>query len=182
MTAAVFWLFAVALVAGAWMPLMSALGRGRTRLGLLPALLAWTMAVYLLEGRPDTLAAARTHGTPPALPAAPVLSGEVEISPQAAAALGPASRLYVYARRTDGTPMPVAAYRASPRAGRQAFALDDAMSLLPGLPLSGFDEVLLAAMLSPDGAADPSAGGWEAPPQRVARGTRGVLLVVDRPR
>lgn len=86
------------------------------------------------------------------------ISGTVRISPALANKLDPSTTVFIFARATQGMPMPLAILRVKLRDLPYAYRLDDSSALSPEHKLSQADEVLLLARVSKNGDAKSQAG------------------------
>jgi cytochrome c-type biogenesis protein CcmH len=86
------------------------------------------------------------------------VSGTVSIAPALASKLAPADTVFVFARATQGPPMPVAIVRATAKDLPYTYRLDDSSALMPGNKLSQANEVVIVARISKTGDAKPQAG------------------------
>jgi cytochrome c-type biogenesis protein CcmH len=125
-----------------------------------------------------------TEPTTPAKPAGPSLaiSGKVTIAPSLASKGAATDTLFVFARETNGPPMPVAIVRATKKDLPFNFRLDDSVSMMPSRKLSDVGTVVIVARLSKSGQAMPQSGDLEGVSQPVNPGAEGVAIVIDRER
>jgi cytochrome c-type biogenesis protein CcmH len=125
-----------------------------------------------------------TEPTAPAKPAGPSLaiSGKVTIAPSLASKGAATDTLFVFARETNGPPMPVAIVRATKKDLPFNFRLDDSVSMMPSRKLSDVGTVVIVARLSKSGQAMPQSGDLEGMSQPVNPGAEGVAIVIDRER
>ena len=125
-----------------------------------------------------------TEPTAPAKPAGPSLaiSGKVTIAPSLASKGAATDTLFVFARETNGPPMPVAIVRATKQDLPFNFRLDDSVSMMPSRKLSDVGTVVIVARLSKSGQAMPQSGDLEGMSQPVNPGAEGVAIVIDRER
>jgi hypothetical protein len=129
-------------------------------------------------------------GTGYAEPAAPAksfgqslaISGKVSIAPSLAGKGSATDTLFVFARETNGPPMPVAIMRATKKDLPFTFRLDDSNSMMPSRTLSDVAMVVIVARLSKSGQAMPQSGDLEGMSQPVKPGVDGVTVVIDRER
>ena len=110
------------------------------------------------------------------------ISGKVTMAPSLAGKGSATDTLFVFARETDGPPMPVAIVRASKKDLPFTFRLDDTNSMMPSRKLSDVGTVVIVARLSKSGKAMPESGDLEGMSQPVKPGADGVTVVIDRER
>jgi cytochrome c-type biogenesis protein CcmH len=134
---------------------------------------------------------ARVRGGLPAAPAPPALAvdahagrigGVVTIAPELAAKAAPDDTLFVYARAAQGPPMPLAIQKLKVRDLPAKFALDDSMSMAPGMTISRYPRVVVQARVSKTGDAKPQSGDLEGSVGPVKVGGTDLELVIDRVR
>ncbi len=131
---------------------------------------------------------ARTRGGLAAQPAAPApaagsggrLAGVVTITPELAAKTAPDDTLFVYARATQGPPMPLAIQKLKVRDLPAKFTLDDSMSMAPGMTLSRHPQVVVQARVSKSGEATPKSGDLEGSLGPVKVGGTDLKVVIDK--
>ena len=133
------------------------------------------------------LAAAASAQAEPAASVKPIgqslaISGKVSIAPSLAGKGSATDTLFVFARETNGPPMPVAIMRATKKDLPFTFRLDDSNSMMPSRTLSDVAMVVIVARLSKSGQAMPQSGDLEGMSQPVKPGTDGVTIVIDRER
>lgn len=86
------------------------------------------------------------------------ISGTVRIAPALAGKLDPSATVFIFARATQGPPMPLAIVRTTARDLPYTYRLDDSSALMPDHKLSQASEVVLVARVSKSGDAKPQAG------------------------
>lgn len=107
----------------------------------------------------------------------------VELDEAFAGQVSPDTTLFVYARKPDMQSAPLAVARL--RAGELPvnLRLDDRLAMAPQFRISGADEVVVAARISPSGAARPQPGDYqgilEQPVPVVSGESDPVLLTID---
>ncbi|WP_328185000.1 c-type cytochrome biogenesis protein CcmI [Marinobacter sp. OP 3.4] len=107
----------------------------------------------------------------------------VELDEAFAGEISPDTTLFVYARTPDRQSAPLAVARL--RAGELPLnlRLDDRLAMAPQFRISGADEVVIAARISPSGAAKPQPGDYqgirEEPVPVVSGDSEPVLLTID---
>jgi cytochrome c-type biogenesis protein CcmH len=107
------------------------------------------------------------------------ISGRVSLSDELLAKASPDATVYIFARPTKGSRMPVALLRKQVRDLPINFTLDDSMSMVPNLKLSRESSVVVGARVSKRGDVMPQPGdlqGWSAP---VSVGTHGIKLEIS---
>lgn len=77
------------------------------------------------------------------------------------------STVFVYARATDGPPMPLAVARHTVADLPLTVTLDESMAMLPAMSLENFDSVTIGARISSTGEAIASPGDWFAEKHRI---------------
>ena len=110
------------------------------------------------------------------------ISGTVTMAPSLASKGSATDTLFVFARETNGPPMPVAIVRATKKDLPFAFRLDDSTSMMPSRKLSDVGMVVIVARLSKSGQAIPQSGDLEGMSQPVKPGAGGITVVIDRER
>lgn len=86
------------------------------------------------------------------------VSGTVHIAPALASKIDPSATVFIFARATQGMPMPLAIVRTSAKDIPYTYHLDDSTALMPDHKLSQASEVVLVARISKTGDAKPQAG------------------------
>jgi cytochrome c-type biogenesis protein CcmH len=107
------------------------------------------------------------------------LKGTVSLSAQLKAKAAPEDTVFIFARAAEGPPMPLAVLRKHVRDLPLAFSLDDSMAMAPGMRLSGFPRVIVAARVSKSGEAAPRPGDLQGSSAPVANDAEGVSVVID---
>lgn len=139
-----------------------------------------------------TVGAAPVADPAPAAPGAPPAEGSaaagavalivnVRLDPKLANRLRPGDALFVFARAIDGPPMPLAVTRLHPSRLPVQVTLTDKMAMAPGLELSKYAKVQVAARISKSGGATAEPGDLEAAPVEVATSSRTpIALTIDK--
>ncbi len=135
--------------------------------------LSVAQARVLSAATAGTLAAAASSG--------PRITVHVSLAPALAQKLGNQTTLFVFARKPNGPPMPLAVARLPASDLPATVTLTNAMSMSPQLDLSSAQEVVIGARLSATGQALPQRGDLEgsSKPVRV-EGHPSVDVVIDR--
>ena len=125
------------------------------------------------------LAEARREAGEPVV--GPSLQVEVMLDPALAEAYNPDATLFVYARRVEGPPMPLAIWRGQVGEFPVQVVLDDTRSMMPEMKLSQALEVMVLARISASGQAEQRSGDLigEVGPVGVAPNVA-VQIMIDR--
>jgi cytochrome c-type biogenesis protein CcmH len=107
------------------------------------------------------------------------LKGTVSLSAKLKAKASPEDTVFIFARAAEGPPMPLAVLRKQVRELPVAFSLDDSMAMAPGMKLSSFPRVVVAARVSKSGNAAPQPGDLQGSSAPVANDAEGVRVVID---
>jgi cytochrome c-type biogenesis protein CcmH len=130
-------------------------------------------------------AAAPVRAAGPATPASPdgaAVAGIVSLAPALQANVKPDDTVFVFARPTDGSRMPLAVQRARVADLPLRFRLDDSMAMSPQAKISAAKEVRIEALVSRSGTANASSGDLMGASAPVAPGNLQVALTIDRVR
>lgn len=120
--------------------------------------------------------------SPPVQKTAPSASivGTVRITSALAGKLDPSATLFVFARATQGPPMPLAIVRATVRDLPYHYRLDDSTALMPGHKLSEAREVVLVARISKSSDAKPQAGDLQGTTAAVQPDGRSLDIEINQ--
>lgn len=108
------------------------------------------------------------------------LQGVVNLDPSLKGKVSPGDTVFILARPSDGSKMPLAVVRTTVDKLPYAFKLDDSMAMTPNSKLSGHAKVVVAARISKSGNAAPQKGDIEGTSPPVAPGAAGVQVVISR--
>ena len=108
------------------------------------------------------------------------LQGVVKLDPALKGKVSPGDTVFIFARPTDGSKMPLAVARTTVGKLPYAFTLDDSMAMAPNAKLSGHARVFVAARISKSGNAAPQKGDMEGLSAPVAPGAAGIQVVISR--
>ncbi|OIR04652.1 formate-dependent nitrite reductase complex subunit NrfG [mine drainage metagenome] len=122
---------------------------------LLPEVKASLDEAHALSG--DNVSSSKIEPKP-SVASVPGLSGMVRVAPALSSKLDPAATVFIFARATQGPPMPLAIVRTTVRELPYAYHLDDSSALMPSLKLSQASEVVLVARISKTGDAKAQSG------------------------
>ncbi len=132
----------------------------------------------LLEVYPQAGQPVPQHLQEAAPPPSLALRIRVELDEALRDALPPNPVLFVFARATEGPPMPVAAIRAPVTGFPLELTLDDSHSLTPQRKLSDLPGWIIAARIASEGQARGQQGSLEAPAVHVDREQSGDTIVL----
>jgi cytochrome c-type biogenesis protein CcmH len=156
--------------------IQSSIDEARQLAGLPPAAVASeSPAARPRAAAPDAPAAAPTVAT-----GGKSVSGTVTLASALAAKASPTDAVFVFARPSDGSKMPIAIIRAQVKDLPLKFTLDDARSMSQATKISGFEEVIVAARVSRAGNAMPASGDLEGMSKPVKVGANGLAITIDR--
>lgn len=111
-----------------------------------------------LERRARASAGETGAAAPAAAATPPGIRLRVEVAPELAGQARDSDTLFVFARETDGPPMPISVARLSAGELPAMLTLDDRQAMTPARKLSDFSEVKVVARISRSGVATPSPG------------------------
>jgi len=125
--------------------------------------------IYLAIGRPmamipaaDMPAVVQEATMPVAPEASPAsaanIHGTISLAPALASNIDPATTVFIFARATQGAPMPLAIVRTTVKELPYTYQLDDSTTLMSDLKLSQASEVVVVARISKGGDAKAKAG------------------------
>jgi cytochrome c-type biogenesis protein CcmH len=112
--------------------------------------------------------------------AQPGVRGTVRLSAKLKGQVKPDDTVFIFARAVEGPPMPLAAFKARVADLPLDFNLNDALSVVQGMKVSGHSRVVVAARVSKSGEAKPQAGDLLGQSKPVANDARGVDVVIDQ--
>jgi len=96
---------------------------------------------------------------------------QVSLSPELAGKVDPQDTVFVFAKATQGPPMPLAVSRRRVKDLPLTVTLDDSMAMMPAMRLSKFPEVLVGARVSRSGQPIAQSGDYQSAPVQVAVGS-----------
>jgi len=108
------------------------------------------------------------------------VSGTVSLAASLRGRVSPDDTLFIVARPSDGSRMPLAIVRKQVRDLPYQFTLDDSQAMSPAGKLSGVKSVTVVARISKSGQASPQAGDLEGVTPSVAVGSTGVSVEIAR--
>lgn len=102
---------------------------------------------------------------------------QVALDPAMKARASPDDTVFIYARAAQGPRMPLAMVRKQVRDLPADVVLDDSLAMGPGMNLSRFGEVVVAARVSKSGEASPRSGDLEGHSDVVRVSDAGTVAV-----
>jgi len=107
------------------------------------------------------------------------VAGVVTLAPALKSQLRPDDAVFVFARPTDGSRMPLAVQRARGADLPLTFRLDDTVALNPQAPISAAKEVQVEVLVSRRGVANAAPGDLTGSVGPVVPGNGRVALTID---
>lgn len=107
-----------------------------------------------------------------------ILTGLVQISDDLLGSLSAQDVVFIFAKASDGPPMPIAAMRVPVNQLPFSFVLDDSLSLMPSRKLSDFPQFLVGARISRSGNAIRASGDLESTTTLVKSGEN-IEITID---
>ena len=107
----------------------------------------------------------------------PSIAVYITLDPQIVKDFSPSDSVYVYARPTDGSRMPLAVTRRLVKEFPATITLDKSMAMMPSRDLSSVEMVTVGARASKSGTAMPFAGDWEREIKDIPVSTREVIAI-----
>lgn len=112
----------------------------------------------------------------------PRITGTVSVAPHLHNSIDRGGTLYVFARRLNGAPMPLAVFKTIPHRWPVAFTLDESMGVMGGARLGDHEQVEIVARISQSGQAIGQRGDMEGSAARIGIGAAEVQILIDRVR
>ncbi|NJD35741.1 MAG: c-type cytochrome biogenesis protein CcmI [Betaproteobacteria bacterium] len=106
------------------------------------------------------------------------VTGMIALAPELIGKTPANATLFVFARNTDGSRIPLAMARINAAKLPYSFKLDDSMSMMPTARLSSAKSVVIGARISTSGDAGAKPGDFEGFSAPVAVGTNGVKVTI----
>ena len=105
----------------------------------------------------------------------------VSLSEEAGSSSSDDQVVFIYARATDGPPMPLAVSRISVADLPTTVTLDNSMAMIPTMTLSTFPSVTIGARVSTTGTAAAQTGDWFKEASEVdPANTDSIELTIDQ--
>jgi cytochrome c-type biogenesis protein CcmH len=95
-------------------------------------------------------------------PAGAQISGNVTLAPEALDIVLPTDTVFIFAKAVNGPPAPIAVLQRAASELPIDFQLNDSQSMVAGVNLSTFDEVVVTARITRDGDPTVALQGLEA--------------------
>ena len=102
----------------------------------------------------------------------------VALAPQFQSRVGPNTTLFVFARASEGPPMPLAVYRGLAKELPLTVTLDESMAMMPQMSLASFPQVIVGARLSGDGLPQGQPGDMEGFSEVIETATTSTVDVL----
>ena len=127
---------------------------------------------------PSSRSAATAGASPSA--ATPSIAGRVDVSSALASKVALTDTVFIFARATEGSRMPLAILRIPAKQLPADYRLDDSMGMAAGMKLSSAPSVVVEARISKSGTATPQAGDLSGRSAAVKPGASGVNVTIDQ--
>lgn len=108
------------------------------------------------------------------------VSGSLSLAPALRSKVSPDDTVFIVARPSDGSRMPLAILRKQVRDLPLQFTLDDSQAMSPATRLSTAATVIVVARISKSGQASPQPGDLEGVTAPVAVGSTGLTVEISR--
>ncbi|MBA0916933.1 MAG: c-type cytochrome biogenesis protein CcmI [Nitrosospira sp.] len=108
------------------------------------------------------------------------LTGTVTLSATLAEKVSPDDTLFIFARATDGPPMPRAISVKKVRDLPASFLLTDGMGARPDLKISNVPQLIISARITKSGKAMPESGDLQGFSQKVKPGDKNINIMIDQ--
>ena len=109
-----------------------------------------------------------------------LITGTVLLSDAMKGKAGPEDTLFVLARATDGSKLPLAIVRKQVKDLPLKFTLDDSTAMTPQSKLSNFDKVVVIARISKSGNAMTQPGDLQGMSETIKPGATGIKISIDK--
>ena len=103
---------------------------------------------------------------------------KVTLSPEFLNKVDPNTTLFIYARASEGPPMPLAVHKGLAKDLPITVTLDDSMAMMPQMSLSSFPKVIVGARLSSNGQPQGQSGDYEGYSDTIEVSTNPVVDIL----
>ena len=103
---------------------------------------------------------------------------KVALSSEFLSNVDPNTTLFIYARASEGPPMPLAVHKGLAKDLPITVTLDDSMAMMPQMSLSNFPKVIIGARLSSNGQPQGQSGDYEGYSDAIEVSTNPVVNVL----
>ena len=103
---------------------------------------------------------------------------KVTLSPEFLNKVDPNTTLFIYARASEGPPMPLAVHKGLAKDLPITVTLDDSMAMMPQMSLSSFPKVIVGARLSSNGQPQGQSGDYEGYSDAIEVSTNPVVDIL----
>ncbi len=108
------------------------------------------------------------------------ISGTLTLAANLKAQVNPGDSVFIFAQAVSGPRMPLAVIRTTVAELPLSFTLDDSLSMMPQMRLSGFEQVVVTARISRAGSATPQSGDLQGTAGQVSTdNTQGIKIVIN---
>jgi cytochrome c-type biogenesis protein CcmH len=108
------------------------------------------------------------------------IAGRVDLNAALASKVALNDIVFIFARASEGSRMPLAVLRIPAKELPRDFSLDDSMSMAPGATLSAATSVIVEARISKSGNALPQSGDLFGRSAPLKPGATGVRITIDQ--
>lgn len=103
---------------------------------------------------------------------------KVALSSEFLTKVDPNTTLFIYARASEGPPMPLAVHKGLAKDLPIIVTLDDSMAMMPQMSLSSFPKVIIGARLSSNGQPQGQSGDYEGYSDAIEVSTNPVVDIL----
>ncbi|MFT5395280.1 MAG: cytochrome c-type biogenesis protein CcmH [Gammaproteobacteria bacterium] len=103
---------------------------------------------------------------------------KVALSSEFLTNVNPNTTLFIYARASEGPPMPLAVHKGLAKDLPITVTLDDSMAMMPQMTLSSFPKVIIGARLSSNGQPQGQSGDYEGYSDAIEVSTNPVVDIL----
>jgi cytochrome c-type biogenesis protein CcmH len=108
------------------------------------------------------------------------VGGVVNLSDAMKGKVAPSDTVFIFARASEGSRMPLALTSVKVADLPAKFTLDDSMGMSPDMKLSSVQSIIVGARVSKSGKPMPSSGDLEGLSKPVSLGSKDVAVTIDR--